>query len=92
MRQQTTVVLGKNIFYNTFLKGIVHPIMTILSSFTHPHVITNTYDFLSSVRHKISHLKNGIQKKKKLVYKTISKGHDGAFKNLLSQAHYKINK
>ncbi len=34
------------------IKGIVNPKMTILSSFTHPHVVPNLYAFLSSVEHK----------------------------------------
>jgi len=34
------------------LKG-VHPKMKILTSFTHPHVVPNLYEFLSSVEHKI---------------------------------------
>ncbi len=33
-------------------KGIVHPKMKMLSSFTHPHVISNLYEFLSYVEHK----------------------------------------
>jgi len=35
------------------LKGTVHPKMNILSSFTHPQVVSNLYEFLSSVEHKI---------------------------------------
>ncbi len=34
-------------------KGIVHPKITILSSFSHPHVISNMYDFLSFVYHEM---------------------------------------
>ncbi len=34
------------------LKGIVHPKMTILSSFTHPHVVPNLYECLCSAEHK----------------------------------------
>ncbi len=34
-------------------KGIVHPKVTTLSSYTHPHVVPNLYDFLSSVKYKI---------------------------------------
>jgi len=33
-----------------FLKGIVHP--KKLSSFTHPQVVPNLYEILSSVEHK----------------------------------------
>ncbi len=33
-------------------KGIAHPKMKMLSSFTHPHVIPNLYKFLSYVEHK----------------------------------------
>jgi len=39
-------------FELSFVKGIVH-IMKILSSFTHPHVVPNPYDFLASVKHKM---------------------------------------
>ncbi len=35
---------------HTFLKGIVHPEIEILSPFTHPHIVPN--GFLSSVKHK----------------------------------------
>ncbi len=34
------------------LKGIVHPKMKILSSFTHPQVVPNLYEFLCSAEHK----------------------------------------
>ncbi len=34
------------------LKGIVHPGIKILSSFTHPHVAPNLHDILSSVQHE----------------------------------------
>ncbi len=34
------------------LKGIVHPKMKILSSFTHPHVVPNLYECLCSAEHK----------------------------------------
>ncbi len=33
-------------------KGIVHPKMKILSSFTHPQVVPNLYECLSSAEHK----------------------------------------
>ncbi len=33
-------------------KGIVHPKMKILSSFTHPQVVPNLYEFLCSAEHK----------------------------------------
>ncbi len=36
----------------TYIKGIVHPKILILSSFIYPHVVPNLYDFLSSVEHK----------------------------------------
>jgi len=35
-----------------FIKEIFHHKMLILPSFTHPQVITNFYEFLSSVKHK----------------------------------------
>jgi len=34
------------------IKGIVHPKMKILSSFTHPQVVPNLYEFLSSAEHE----------------------------------------
>ncbi len=34
------------------LKGIVHPKMKILSSFTHPQVVPNLYEWLCSAEHK----------------------------------------
>ncbi len=33
------------------IKGIVHPKINILSSFTHPHVVPNLYELLSYVEH-----------------------------------------
>ncbi len=48
-----------NIFYRNnyrkhakILKGIVHPKMKILSSFTHPQVVPNLYECLCSAEHK----------------------------------------
>jgi len=38
------------------LKGIVHPKMKILSSFTHPQVVPNPNEFLSSVKQKLRYL------------------------------------
>ncbi len=35
-----------------FFKGIVHPKMKILSSFTHPQVVPNLYECLCSAEHK----------------------------------------
>ncbi len=35
-----------------WLKGIVHPKMKILSSFIHPQVVPNLYEFLCSAEHK----------------------------------------
>jgi len=34
------------------LKGILHPKFLILSSFTHPQVVGNLYEFLFSAEHK----------------------------------------
>jgi len=36
------------------LKELVHPKMKIPSSFTHPQVVPNLYEFLSSAEHKRS--------------------------------------
>jgi len=33
-------------------KGILHPKIKILSSFTYPQVVANLYEFLSSAEHK----------------------------------------
>jgi len=37
---------------NIFIKGIVHPKMKILSSFTHPQVVPNLYECLCSAENK----------------------------------------
>ncbi len=42
-------LLNKSIF---FLKGIVQTKMEILSSFTHPQVVPNLYEFLCSAKYK----------------------------------------
>jgi len=34
------------------IKGLVHPKMKILSSFTHPHVVSNLYVFICSAEDK----------------------------------------
>ncbi len=34
------------------IKGIVHPKMKIVSSFTHPQVVPNLYECLCSAEHK----------------------------------------
>jgi len=36
------------------LKGIIHPIMKILTQFTYPQVVPNLYYFLSSAEQNIS--------------------------------------
>jgi len=33
-------------------KGFVHPKIKILSTFSHPQVVPNLYEFLSSAEHK----------------------------------------
>ncbi len=40
------------LFSLTELKGIVHPKMKSLSSFSHPQVVTNLYECLCSAEHK----------------------------------------
>ncbi len=42
----------RNIYIFHELKGIVHPKMKILSSFTHPQVVPNLYECLCSAEHK----------------------------------------
>ncbi len=44
--------INMHYWWSDTLKGIVHPKMNILSSFTHPHVVLNLYEFLSYVEHK----------------------------------------
>ncbi len=41
-----------SIFLSSPEKGIVHPKMKILPSFTHPHVVPNLYEFIPSVDNK----------------------------------------
>ncbi len=36
----------------SIVKGIVHPKMKIVSSFTHPQVVPNLYECLCSAEHK----------------------------------------
>jgi len=43
------------------LKGIVHPKMKILSSFTHPQVVANLHEFLSSSEHKGKYLEERLE-------------------------------
>jgi len=42
---------------NYFLKGIVHPKMKMLSSFTHPQVVPNPHAFILSAEHKRVYVK-----------------------------------
>jgi len=35
----------------SWIKGLVHPKMKILSVFTHPHVVPNLYVFIYSAEH-----------------------------------------
>ncbi len=46
------MVFGRHIFKTPKLKGIVHPKMKMLSSFTHPQVVPNLYECLCSAEHK----------------------------------------
>jgi len=41
-------------------KGTVHPKLKILPSFTHPHVVPNLYEFLSSVKCLITNILQNI--------------------------------
>ncbi len=46
-------ILPKTLVVNIYLvKGIVHPKMKILSSFTHPQVVPNLYGCVCSAGHK----------------------------------------
>jgi len=38
--------------FNNIIKGIVHLKIKILSSFTHPQVVSTLFEFLSSAEHK----------------------------------------
>ncbi len=40
------------LLFKSVLKGIVHPKIKILSSLTHPRVVTNLYEFICSAEHK----------------------------------------
>jgi len=40
---------------HTILKGIVHPRMKIMSSFTQTQVVPNLYEFLSSAEQKMTY-------------------------------------
>lgn len=42
--------------FHSLFKGIVCPEMTILSSFIHPHLVPNPYEFISSVKHNMFHV------------------------------------
>jgi len=55
--------------YSGGISGIVHP--KIMLPFTHPHVITNLYDLLSSVKHKRTFLPFSPQKSIVRLQKTI---------------------
>jgi len=41
----------------SFVKGILHPKIKVLSSFTHPQVVPNLYLFICSAEHKERYLK-----------------------------------
>jgi len=41
----------------SFVKGILHPKIKVLSSFTHPQVVPNLYLFICSAVHKERYLK-----------------------------------
>ncbi len=43
------------------VKGIVHPKMKILSSFTPPPVVPNLYEFICSVEHKARYFEESLQ-------------------------------
>ncbi len=49
--RQSENLMKKCVFIRD-LKGIVHPKMKILSSFTHPQVVPNLYECLCSAEHK----------------------------------------
>ncbi len=49
--QPQALFLKQNTLF-TLVKGIVHPKMKILSSFTHPQVVPNLYECLCSAEHK----------------------------------------
>ncbi len=49
-------------FNDVALKGIVHPKMKILSSFTHPQVVPNLYEFLCSAEHKGRYFEESLKK------------------------------
>ncbi len=52
VREGCILMLSQNCGVYSVLKGIVHPKMKILSSFTHPQVVPNLFEFLCSAEHK----------------------------------------
>ncbi len=46
--------------HKTSLKGIVHPKMKILSSFTHPQVVPNLYECLCTAEHKVRYFEESL--------------------------------
>jgi len=54
-QQRTDPKIAKHSTFNC-LKGIVHPKMKILSSFSHPQVVPNLYVFICSDEHKGKYL------------------------------------
>jgi len=49
------------------LKGILHPQMKLLSSFTHPQVVATLYEFLSSAEHKGRYFEERLERNSCLV-------------------------
>ncbi len=44
--------------FEFWFEGIVQPKMKILSSFTHPQVVPNLYEFFSVAKHKRRHFED----------------------------------
>jgi len=47
------MISGLHCAFNSIIRMQVHPKMNILSTFTHPHVVPTSWDFLLSLKHKL---------------------------------------
>ncbi len=59
------ILIKVSVLHCVILKGTVHPIFLILSIFTHPLLVSNLFDFISSLVHKRRYFEESQKKKKK---------------------------